>query len=62
MCLSSQALYVFLSLFPADMVTLTPERVILHAEVRDAHWVYNGETWCTMAPQIDASHRLTPGA
>ncbi|MCO6382730.1 hypothetical protein [Oceanicola sp. 502str15] len=62
MCLTTQALYLFLSMMPADRLDLTEGRVILRADTRPAHWVYNGEKWCTMAPQIDANYRLKPAA
>ncbi len=62
MCLTTEALYLFLSLMPADLLDLSEGRVVVKAETRDALWVYNGERWCTSAPQIDAEYRLDPAA
>ena len=62
MCLTTEALYLFLSLMPADLLDLSEGRAILKAEAGDAHWVYTGERWCTNAPQIDAAERLKPAA
>lgn len=50
MCLTAEALALFLSLLPGEIVTSTPERIIVHAEVRDAHWLPVGDRWCTKAP------------
>lgn len=62
MCMTTEALYLFLSLMPAHLMDLSENRVVLRAETREAHWVYNGERWCTMAPQIDANVRLDSAA
>ncbi|SIN83017.1 hypothetical protein [Vannielia litorea] len=62
MCLTTEALYLFLSLMPAELLDLSADRVVLKAETREAHWVWNGESWCTMAPQVDADYRLDPAA
>ena len=59
MCISSAALAALLTLVGAEHVTLGDDRVIVHAQAQDAHWVANDENlWCTMAPQIDRMHRF----
>lgn len=55
MCISPEALALFLNLIGYDIVTSEPGRIIVHAEARDAHWVAVGERWCTIAPQLDAA-------
>jgi len=58
MCLSTEAFALFLNLLAFDMLTMEPQRVIVHAAVRDAHWVAVDDRWCTMAPQIDRLARF----
>ena len=58
MCLTSAALAVFLTLVGPSAVSLGEDRVIVHAQSRDAHWVAVESRWCTMAPQLDAMARL----
>lgn len=59
MCISAAALALFLNLLATDDIATSPGRIIVHAEVADAHWVAVGDTWCTMAPQLDAMTRIT---
>jgi len=61
MCLTTEALMLFLSLLPPEIVELSPERITVRAEVRDAHWLAQGEMWCTAAPKLDAAVRLKAG-
>lgn len=61
MCLTPQALFLFLSLLPQEIVDRGPDRITVRAELRDAVWLAKGETWCTGAPQIDAAIRLGQG-
>ncbi|MCR8550709.1 hypothetical protein M4578_23030 [Salipiger sp. P9] len=61
MCLTSQALFFFLSLLPQERVDVSPDRITVRAELRDAIWLAKGEEWCTTAPQIDAAIRLKQG-
>ena len=58
MCLTLEALIVFLNLIGPDMVTATPGRFVVHAELRDTHWVERADEWCTMGPQIDQMARF----
>ncbi len=60
MCLTTQALVLFLNTIIDAPVTTEPGRIIVHAETRDAHWLEQGDKWCTMAPQIDKQARLSP--
>ena len=53
MCLTTEALLIFLNLIGPDIVTSEPGRFIVHAEQGDATWTREGERWCTAAPQID---------
>ena len=51
MCLTTEALALFLNMILAP-VTTEPGRIIVHAEERDAHWgrfeaAGAEETWCT---------------
>ena len=57
MCLTAEALALFLNLLPPGIVETTPGRIIVHAEMGEAHWVANDERWCTMAPQFDRIDR-----
>ena len=59
MCLTTEALAVFLNLVAFDLVTLAPDRIVIAAETRDAHWVAHAEEWCTMAPQFDRMARFS---
>ncbi len=58
MCLSTEALALFLNLLPAALIGSEPGRVIIHSEAGDAHWVARADEWCTMAPQLDRMARL----
>ncbi|WP_147126640.1 hypothetical protein [Shimia ponticola] len=62
MCISSAALAAFLTLVGVDHVELGDDRVVVKATTRDAHWVADGDLWCTMAPQIDRMARVTQAA
>jgi hypothetical protein len=62
MCLSAEALALFLNLVAFDHVTTEPGRIIIHAELRDAHWVAVEDRWCTMAPQFDRIARANAAA
>lgn len=62
MCISAEALALFLNLLSFDLIDADQQgRIIIHAESRPAHWVYQGghgqDEWCTMAPQLDAMAR-----
>lgn len=61
MCLTTEALLLFLNLLPQDLVEMSTDRIVVHAEVRDAVWEANGDIWCTPAKRIDAAIRLGLG-
>ncbi|MGI3168723.1 hypothetical protein ACRARG_06205 [Pseudooceanicola sp. C21-150M6] len=61
MCLTTEALLLFLSLLPPEIVEHGENRITVRAETRDAIWQIKGEKWCTTAPQIDAVFRLKQG-
>lgn len=60
MCLTTEALVLFLNLLAPEMIRQEPGRLIVMATTRDAHWVARdgADRWCTMAPQIDRMERL----
>jgi hypothetical protein len=59
MCLTTEALAVFLNLIIASSgMTMSEDRIIVHATDRDAHWVLTDGEWCTLAPQIDRIERF----
>ncbi len=58
MCMSLQALIVFLNLIGPDMVDSEPGRFVVHADAGDVHWVELDERWCTMGPQLDRMARF----
>ena len=59
MCLMTEALAVFLNLIIASSgMTMSEDRIIIHATDRDTHWVLAEGEWCTMAPQFDRFERV----
>jgi len=61
MCLTAEALALFLNLIGMDLVIADPGRIVVAAEAGDVHWVLTAEDeWCTMAPQLDRMARFTP--
>lgn len=61
MCLTTQALVLFLNIIGSDIVSTEPGRVIVHATEADVHWVAHPEKvdhWCTMGPQFDRRARF----
>jgi len=57
MCLTAEALALFLNMIATPEITTEPGRIVIHAETRDAHWIAIGDEWCTTAPQIDRTDR-----
>ncbi|MCA0961467.1 hypothetical protein [Salipiger bermudensis] len=57
MCLTAEALFLFLSVLPPEIVKITEARITVAAETRDAVWLAKGDEWCTSAPEIDAAIR-----
>jgi len=58
MCLTTEALALFLNLIAFDLVAMAPDRIVVQADTRDAHWVAQADQWCTMAPQLDRMERF----
>ena len=58
MCLSLEALVVFLNLLPADIVTTEPERITVRATAAPAVWEAQGDLWCVdNGPTYAADHQ-----
>jgi hypothetical protein len=59
MCLTAEALALFLNLIAFDLVTTDPGRIVVAATAGDVHWVQApDDRWCTMGPQLDRMARL----
>ncbi len=59
MCLTAEALALFLNLLAPDIITSDIGRITVHATEADAVWVLtDADEWCTMAPQIDRMARF----
>ena len=59
MCLTAEALALFLNLLNPELISSEAGRITVHATERDAVWVLTHEDeWCTMAPQIDRLARF----
>ncbi|MEO0990801.1 MAG: hypothetical protein AAFX00_07625 [Pseudomonadota bacterium] len=46
MCLSAEALELFLKTIGMEKVTATAERIIVHATEGDVVYILNGVVWC----------------
>ncbi|MDF0599499.1 hypothetical protein P1J78_02035 [Psychromarinibacter sp. C21-152] len=60
MCLTTEALLLFLSLLPSEIVETSADRIVVRAEVSDAVWLPNGREWCTDARETGALGRSGP--
>lgn len=59
MCLTAEALALFLNLLNPNLIAMEAGRITIHATERDAVWVLtDADEWCTMAPQIDRLARF----
>jgi len=59
MCLTAEALALFLNLLDPELIATEAGRITIRATDRDAVWVLTHEDeWCTMAPQIDRLARF----
>jgi hypothetical protein len=55
MCLSTQALVLFISMLPQEIVTQSANQIIIAAETGHVTWdSFDGE-WCTVAPLKNTS-------
>lgn len=52
MCLSTQALVLFLSLLPQDIVEPSVSAVLVRAETGDVIWHLYDDVWCTTSPLV----------
>lgn len=62
MCLTTEALVLFLNIIGAHMVSTEPGRIVVHATEADVHWVASADRedrWCTMGPQLDRQARFS---
>lgn len=50
MCLTAQALALFLSMLPSDRIESDTHTVTILADVGPAIWVPVADKWCTEAP------------
>lgn len=46
MCLTVEALVVFLNLLPPDIVTTGADMITVHAQTGDTVWEADGDIWC----------------
>lgn len=58
MCISAEALALFLNIIGVDLVSTEPGRVIVHATEGDVAYVAHEGKWCTMGPQLDRRARF----
>ncbi|WP_425098738.1 hypothetical protein [Tropicibacter sp. S64] len=58
MCISAEALAVFLNLLSAEIITTEPGRIIVDATEGAVHWVAHEDKWCTMGPEFEKRRRL----
>ncbi len=58
MCLTLEALAVFLNILGTDIVTTEPGVITINAETAPAVWVAAGDLWCTQAPQQEFATRI----
>jgi len=58
MCLTAEALALFLNIIGPEIVTAEPGRITVHAAAGDAQWVAAGTQWCTRAPQTESAARF----
>ena len=49
MCLSLEALVLFLNLIGSDIVSTAGEAITVHATEGDVVWTASGEVWCADA-------------
>ncbi|MFW2542321.1 hypothetical protein ACN2XU_06740 [Primorskyibacter sp. 2E107] len=57
MCISAEALAVFLNMLSASIITTEPGRVIIAATSGEVHWVAHEDQWCTMGPEFEKRQR-----
>ncbi len=50
MCLSTQAILLFISMLPPEILTQEPNRITIAADTGAVEWNYLTDNWCTVAP------------
>ncbi|CUH63340.1 hypothetical protein TG4357_00614 [Thalassovita gelatinovora] len=58
MCLTPEALALFLNLLNPDIIEAESGQITIHATANKAVWVLTGDHWCTDAPDQDKAARL----
>lgn len=58
MCLTAEALALFLNLLSPAIIDSAPGRITLTSTEPHTHWVPVEDKWCTDAPQIDRMARF----
>jgi hypothetical protein len=58
MCLTTEAIALFLNLLDPEVISMEAGQITIHATERDAVWVQVEEKWCTEAPELDRLARL----
>jgi hypothetical protein len=58
MCLSAEALALFLNIIGSDLVSTEAGRITVHATDGDVTYVSHDDKWCTMGPQLDQAARF----
>ena len=58
MCLTTEAIALFLNLLDPQSISMEAARITIHATESDAVWVQVEDKWCTMAPQLDRVARF----
>ena len=52
MCLSTQALLLFINLLPREIVSQSATEILIEAESGVVVWEHFEEEWCTPAPLV----------
>ena len=60
MCISAQALALFLSILDPAIVTEEEARITVRATTQDAVWYRVGALWCSDAPRRRPAAQATP--
>ncbi len=55
MCITIEALALFLNMLSPEIVETQPGRVLVHADAGTAVWEERGALWCTDAPDKTAN-------
>ncbi|MEO1679447.1 MAG: hypothetical protein AAFU80_14950 [Pseudomonadota bacterium] len=61
MCMTTEALAMFLNILAFDLIETAPGQITIHADAADAVWIASDDQWCTDAPQIDRMARIDDG-